>query len=166
MENTANENITNNVSHKEGSFLKSLLKGVLIFTLLFVAASKVVEFLKNKTFTKFNAAHCVKKFICVFNRKKFTDFDCDEKLDGICVYSFFGISTVDLSDVKFNEDAFISVRSYFSKVRIIVPEDFNVRVDGFSNKSKVKNFTVSYDETAPSLYVVHNSNFSKVKICN
>lgn len=166
MENNTVLDNQDNKAVKEGSFLKSLLKGILVIVALFIAASKVVEYLKNKSFAKFNASHNVKKFISVFNKKKFTDIDIDEKLDGVCVYSFFGMSTVDLTGKSFNEDAFISVRSYFSKVRIILPEDYNVRVDGFSNKSRVKNFTVSYDETAPTIYVVHNSNFSKVKICN
>lgn len=141
---------------------KCFLRKLFLFMLAIIAILKLVEKIKEKSFERFNSKGRVRKHIALISKKKISSTD---KLDGVCIYSLFSCVNVDLSEAKLSEDSFVSVVSFFSNVKIKLPDDVNVNTDGLSFKSTVKS-SISEDGDEGGMYVAYNANFSRIRIDN
>ncbi|MCR5829974.1 MAG: hypothetical protein K6F93_06490 [Lachnospiraceae bacterium] len=161
MDNNINVNDKSvEISEKSG---KGFFKKLILFLLAVFTVLKVIEKIKEKKFEAFNSKGRVRKFISICSNKK---IDNSEKLDGICIYSLFSKVNVDLTNCKIAEDSFVSIVSFFSIIRVKLPDGLNVKIDGLSCKSCVKNSVKDEENEKGGIYVAYNSNYSKIRIEN
>ncbi len=161
MENNTNTNET--VITKAEKSGKGFLKKFILFILAVVAILKIIEKIKEKSFERFNSKGRVRKYISIFSNKKIEN---SEKLDGVCIYSLFSCVNADLTSCNLSEDSFVSIVSFFSNVKVRVPDDVKVNIDGLSCKSLIKADTAGDDVEEGGMYVAYNANFSRIRIEN
>lgn len=91
-------------------------------------------------------------FVCIGAKT----YEFAEKINkGVFINSYVGCVEVDLSACDFEDNSFITIKSFASKVNLIVPADYNVKFDFVNSASYIK-WNVEddgFDETRPTIYV-------------
>ncbi|MCR5432010.1 MAG: hypothetical protein K6E95_05580 [Lachnospiraceae bacterium] len=156
--NCVNEEVV--VKNKKSG--NGFLKKFILFILAVIAILKVIEKIKEKSFERFNSKGRVRKYISIFSNKK---IDNAEKLDGVCIYSLLSRVDADLTNCNLAEDSFVSIVSFFSDIKVKLPNNVKASIDGLSCKSVVKASTTDDNEDG-GMYVAYNANFSRIRIEN
>lgn len=161
MEN--NNNLNETAVSKPNKSGCGFFKKFILFILAIVAVLKVIEKIKEKSFERFNSKGRVRKYISIFSNKKIEN---KERLDGVCIYSLFGRVNADLTKCGLSDDSFVSIVSFFSDVKVRVPGDVKVNIDGLSCKSVIKGNICDDESEEGGMYVAYNANFSRIRIDN
>lgn len=146
---------------KNGGFTNFILF-LLLITGIGFAAGKVLEYFRKSKYSVANVSSEIKHYFGFASALKLSHVS--EVISGIVATLWFGAYSVELTDCELKEDAFVSVKSHFSAIRIVVPENVNVIVDGLYNKSVVINSTDGSNEDDPKLYIALKTDFSAIKI--
>ncbi|MCR5521420.1 MAG: hypothetical protein K6F44_05875 [Lachnospiraceae bacterium] len=157
--NTINNENNLTTENKSG---KCFLKKLFLFILAVIAILKAIEKIKEKSFERFNSKGHVRKYISIFSNKK---IELAEKIDGVCIYTLFSRVNADFTGCNLSEDSFISIVSFFSDVKVRIPDNVKVNIDGLSCRSVIKAKTLGDNEEG-GMYVAYNANFSRIGIDN
>ena len=156
--------MSNKTSAKSCDLKKFIRRAILLIIAVqavAIAVLKVIEYFKCKRADTENPRRDFKKLFNYLGSKAFAL--SDDNVSGVISKNILASTFIDLSNVKFREDGFISLNASFSSVNIIVPKGVNVRADGLIKRSSVNN-TVPEDSSKPSLYIASKLNCSSVNI--
>lgn len=91
-------------------------------------------------------------FVCIGSRT----YAFAEKINkGVFISSYAGRTEVDLSACEFEDNSFVTIKSFASKVDVIVPSNVNVKFDFVNTASYIK-WNVEddgFDASRPTIYV-------------
>ena len=149
---------------KCGGFKRFIRRTVLLIIAIeaiVIAVLKILDYFKSGKAEKDNPKRDFKEVFNFFGGKKFSFSDTG--VSGVIVKNICGSTELDLSEVKFKEDGFISLNACFSAVRIIVPKGVNVKVDGLIKASSVHN-DVPENPGLPTLYIASKLTCSAVMV--
>lgn len=158
----SNEGLKKQCAKKKKKFICKFMTFILAVTGITLVIGKTVEFVKNAQNSKNNISSEMKKYFSFFSAKRL--MHTNQFVSGIVACLNFSATTISVVGSNLKEDSVISVTSNASAVKIIVPENVNVIVDGLYNKSVVTNSTDNELPDAKKLYIVIRSNFSAIKI--
>ncbi len=147
-----------------GSFKRFIRRTILLIIAIeavIIAVLKILDYFKSNKAETENPGRDFKKFFNFFGSKK--QIFTDKNVSGVIVKNIFGSTELDLSEVQFKEDGFISLNACFSAVRIIVPKGVNVKIDGLIKASSVHN-DVPENPELPTLYIASKLTCSAVMV--
>lgn len=133
---------------------KCIFKTLLVVVTAIAGVLATFKFISNQFNKKNNASKLNIKDIFVSVGAKSYDF-VEKITTGAMISAYFGSVNCDFSACEFVDGTFVTIKSFASKVNLIMPENVNVKFDFVNTGSYIK-WNVEdedFDETKPTVYV-------------
>lgn len=142
---------------KKSCFKKKIKKSLFKLGLLTILVSVVCGFigklftrLRTNKFDKMNLNNPIRRYSCFLEDKLI--IPGPGIIEGISIGSVLSNVTLDLRGCEFSDNAFITLKSNTSVIRVIVPSGINFKFDGLIKKSSVDN-KASDDSLSRTVYI-------------
>lgn len=141
-------------------FILKLIAFSLFLISMVISILKLLELLRARNLEKRNSKGSIKQYNKVLG---LLDIKPEGYIEGIVLSNVVGCANIDLTKCNLKNNAFISLTCMCSAINIIVPDGFNVRFDGLTNGTALKNM-VGDEEGNSILYVAVKSTASAINI--
>ena len=144
-----------------------IIKLIFPIVILIVGLSLIIKNVSNSSFNdevkKINKTNEVKEeYVATFSSQ---DVKLDkEKFEGTTINAIFGGVKLDLTDAIIKEDVVINASAIFGGIKLIVPENVNIKVKSSSIFGGVDNKVKSKKEEKVTIYVNASCMFGGVDI--